>query len=285
MKIPVFVILTTLTFAAAQSAPTAAITRLDISPEGQEVRLSLATDLGFPLGEQTATATLNCTSGKAPDITAWKEVGFDEVARDEEATKGILGSKVVTSTPNAFTVNGEGGILRFYCEKGLLFTDLSRISGDSAKTVLVNTSASTTFRLDQSGLSRRVILSYPLISEMRGPRLIPNGFNLRFESANGTLSGANRKLISFGIVDVAREKKAGIFWYDPKINTLWPMRYGGNDGGLEKLIGRNIGDSMVLYYAPDYSVNSGWRKTTIDFKRSLIWSEPSAKPAGAKFGN
>lgn len=147
------------------------------------------------------------------------------------------------------------------------------------------TSRPTTFRLDQSSLSKRVILDYPLISQTRGENMTPYGLSIRFGSANGTLSGANRKLVSFTPVDVAREKKSAIFWYDSKTNSLLPVRYGGNDSGIRKLVGRNIGDVMVLYYTPDYSIDAGWRKTTIDFKRSLIWSEPSSKPSGAKFGN
>lgn len=117
MKIPLLFVLLTSTFAAAQSTPTAAITQLDISPESQEVRASFQTDLGFPLGEQTVTAELNCKNGKAPDISAWKEVKMDEWQRDAEGTKGILTSKVVTSSPSAFSVNGENGVLRFTAKK------------------------------------------------------------------------------------------------------------------------------------------------------------------------
>ena len=84
--------------------------------------------------------------------------------------------------------------------------------------------------------------------------------------------------------NVARGKTEAIFLLDSKTNTLLPLKYAGNDSGTRQVFNKVLDGPLVLYYTPDYTKASGWRRLTIDFASSLIWTQDVPRP-NAKLGN
>lgn len=280
--------LTTLAFlcgmASAQSAPKVNVFALDISPENQRLVANYTVDVGFPAGKQTGTLEMECKKSGIPVVKAWKEVKMDTYEEDPAGSKAILASKAIQITGTAALINAWYGPLRFYCKSGVLYTDFSKLAADPALQGNL-TDATAHFGIEQRGLMRTINFEYPLNSTIREDgRLVPHTVSLHLLSRTGLKAGEKimREIYFDG---VAREGKSAVFLLDTKSSTLLPLRYGGNEEGLKKVFNRALDPkTLILYYAADYSAVTGWRKLTIDFVNSLIWTQDVGKP-NVKFGN
>lgn len=108
-------------------------------------------------------------------------------------------------------------------------------------------------------------------------------------SMDGESLHSARTVQEVSLGNFARGANQAFFYYDPTKKLLVPLRYEDNDQGALRF--RNVPLSenrpnrkMVFYYAPNFRVNTGWIKTTVDLADALIWSEPATRPSGSQFG-
>lgn len=173
--------------------------------------------------------------------------------------------------------------MRFYCKNSVLYTDFSKLAADPKLQGRL-TDATGNFEIEQADLMKTINFEYPLTSTVQDGSLSPHTISLEMLSRTGLKAG-EKVLRDISFNGVAREGKAATFLLDAKTNTLLPLRYAGNDAGLSKWFNKPLDPkTLVVYYAADYSAATGWRKLTVDFVNSLIWTQDVAKP-DAKFGN
>ncbi|MDP9765564.1 hypothetical protein [Deinococcus enclensis] len=263
--------------ATAQAPLRANVYNLDIDPLKQTMEATMDVDLGFPLGKQLATATLDCGKAGAPDIAVWTETGLDEYERHPEATRALLASGAVQAGNSAVSLRAWSGDLRFFCKGKTLYTDFSRIAADPNAQGKIN-GDNQAFTLGQNSLLKTLQVSYPLVYTAPAASLLrASGLTLNLSSTGG-FKGGQKTLREIYIDSVARGQTEAIFLLDSTTNTLLPLKYAGNDSGTKKAAGRPVGASLVLYYTPDYGQVTGWQRTTIDFVNSLIWTELVGRP-------
>lgn len=135
---------------------------VEIAPEKQLLIANYEVETGFPNGKQTGTAQLDCSEGTAPEIDAWKEVKLDTYEKFPEGTQAILASKAVEATKTAVTLHAMNGDLRFYCEKGTLYTDFTAIAANPKLSGNISSTASA-FDVEQT-FTNSLYISYPLVS-------------------------------------------------------------------------------------------------------------------------
>jgi len=76
-----------------------------------------------------------------------------------------------------------------------------------------------------------------------------------------------------------------VFLYDPKKNTLLPLKYGDNESGIARARGLPVGDTLQFYYTSNFKDNDHWRNITIDLKHSTVSNVDASRPAGITFLN
>ncbi|WP_216328078.1 hypothetical protein [Deinococcus aestuarii] len=269
-------LLSLLTAAGAQSAPRANVFAIDVVPEQQQIAVSLDVDLGFPLGKRVAVLELDCAKKTPAKVTGYKE-SFEGYGEDPEGAKGVLAARVVQVAGQSATVNAWYRPLTFSCQQGRVTLDYSKLAADPAALFAVH-GMDTRLNIERVATSTSLSFTVPVMSRAgTGGNAQSAGVNIRIRSSG------RRVIEAVNVGGVARSGKQALFLYNAGTKTLAPLQYGGDDAGARKVVGQAVGNTVELYYAPDYSVPTGWRKTTIDLIKSLIWWAPASMPAGAKF--
>lgn len=273
-RLPFLSILTTaLTLATAQAAGPVTYASVAIAPETQEIDITAWLDSGFPEGQILSQISMNCSTDGKPVVTGYKQNSLGDWQADD--TKSAAARKVTAvklATESIITPNLAGD-LRFFCKDKKLVTDFSKFTNPNAAFIAQN--SGNAFDIRQNSVLPLVHFEYPLASSRSGMdgNILPQ--TVRIE-----LLGRGFKKVS-GIQSVnfsGSAPKSAVFVHDAKKNVLVPAYYNGRSE-TSKLKGMVVGERLDLYYAPDYSVKTGWRKLTIDLKNSLIWTEDVSMPS------
>lgn len=202
---------------------------------------------------------------------------MDQYDPDPAATTALLASGAVQAGASAVTVRNRDGDLRFFCRDRLLVTDFSRIAADPAAQGKINGN-NQSFDLSQTPFMRSLTIRYPLVRTDSSANLIrASGVSIYLVS-NGGFKGTKKSLEGISFDGVASGPTEAIFLLDDNKRQLLPLKFAGNDAGARTTVGRPVGPTLVLYYAPDFGSPTGWLKTTVDFAGSLIWTQPVPRP-------
>lgn len=265
-------------FSAASAQATIPVTyeSLAIAPETQELEITAWLDSGFPEGQVFSTIKMNCATDGKPAVTGYKQDGMGDWQPD--STKSAAAQKVtaIKMSNGAITIPNLAGDLRFYCKDKRLITDYSKFNNPNA--TFIARSSNNDFDIRQSSVTPIVRFEYPVTStRYQDGSIISNSVTL------GLLGQGFKKVSGIEYVDyTTSDPKTTIFVLDSKKNVLIPAYYNKRNDP-SKLKNYIVGERLEIYYAPDYTVKTGWRKLTVDFKNSLIWTEdvpmPNAKVA------
>lgn len=266
---------------AQATAPTAYINDVNVDPIAQSGTITAISDLGFPIGERAIQVTLRCqTTGATVKTYKSDGMGAYSSETDPAALSVISSSKLVQTSSTAVQVRSTGGILRMFCKDRVLYTDFSGAFSPGSRPNQDDLGDGHV-RLRRWPSSGTVDVTYPIFAQ---PGTGQTDFFDFFVSLDGKTLTAAQSIADIVIGYTGGENKVGVFLYDAKRNVLIPLRYGGNSSGIAAVRGTKVGGLLEVYFAVDYTVDSDWRKLSIDFKKSLVWNEPASKPAGAKFG-
>lgn len=271
-NLPLLALLTSVLFSTAQAANTVSYNSVAIAPETQELDINAWIDTGFPEGQVITTVHMNCASDGKPSVTGYKQDAVGDWVPDGTKTAAAQKSTAIKLASGAITIPNLAGDIRFVCKDRKLVTDFSKFLANPNATFIAR-SSDNSFNLTQDSLMPLVTIEYPITSD----RYMDD--SIRSNGVTVELLGKGFKKVS-GIrsVDFSDSSpKTAIFVLDTKNNVLVPGYYNGRSDS-SKLKGVTVGDRLDLYYTPDYSGSTGWRKLSIDFKNAVIWTENVSKP-------
>ncbi|RJF75597.1 hypothetical protein D3875_00680 [Deinococcus cavernae] len=272
MKFPALIaVFTIFSAASAQAAIPVTYETLAIAPETQELEITAWLDSGFPEGQVFSTIRMNCSGDGKPVVTGYKQDSMGDWQPDSTKTAASQKVTAIKLAPGAITIPNLAGDLKFVCKDKKLVTDYSKFNNPNA--TFIARSSNNDFDIKQDSLMPKVRFEYPLTStRYQGGSIISNSVTLSL------LGRGFKKVSGIEYVDyTTSDQKTTIFVFDAKKNVLIPAYY-NKRSDPSKLKNYVVGDRLELYYAPDYTIKTGWRKLTVDFKNSLIWTEDVSMP-------
>lgn len=267
----------------AATAPSVLFEVIKVDALNQKASLTYNADLGFPDGVRWVTVDIDCRA-KGSNVTtrglqyslegamAFTDDPLKDMPTDPEAVALFKKAGILLIAPKGDTFIAKG--LWMHCRNGILLSDYKMFdrAGSSLNPPHI-----------ASNLKAR---NGPIWNKLTVPILTGESLTI---SMDGESLNSARTVQGVSLGNFARGTNQAFFYYDAAKKILVPLRYENNDQGALRfkdvpLSANRPNRKMVFYYAPNFRVNTGWMKTTVDLADALIWSEPATRPAGSQFG-